>query len=163
MRIFIVAIFLVFSPNLWAQNLVKDCSVTLLSTKSFAVDCDLAKLQLFEARKIENDVILGRATYTVLFRFVVKNPGNFSRLVLNKPVAGAVEECIIQNMYDVGAVALILQSPLPYSGSTMLIDRVRACMKTILSQELLDKIIEDYDLWVKKDGWASIRTIKSDD
>jgi len=120
----------------------------------------LAKLQVFETRKLRDDLILGRATYTVLFRFIVKNPANFSRLVLEKPVAGAVEECIIRNMYDVGAVALVLQSPLPQSGSTMLINRMRACMKTILSQELLDEIIEDYDLWVRKDGWSNIRTIK---
>jgi len=155
-----LTICLFFSPSLWAQDLVNDCSVTLLSSNSFAVDCDLAKLQVFETRKLRDDLILGRATYTVLFRFIVKNPANFSRLVLEKPVAGAVEECIIRNMYDVGAVALVLQSPLPQSGSTMLINRMRACMKTILSQELLDEIIEDYDLWVRKDGWSNIRTIK---
>jgi len=163
MKIFLMAILFIFSPFLCAQNLVKDCSVSILSSNSFAVDCDLAKLQIFETRALNNQLILGRASYTILFRFVVKNPQNFSRLVLEKPVAGAVEECIIQTMYDVGSVATVLQSPLPQSGSTMLINKMRACMSTILSEQLLDKIIEDYDLWVKKDGWINLRTVKSDE
>jgi len=160
MKRFILALSVLFSTSIWAQNLVKDCSISKLSTNSFAVDCDLAKVQIFETQKLREELTLGRANYTVLFRFVVKNPQNFSRLVLEKPVAGAVEECIVQTMYDLGSVALVLQSPLPHSGGRMLIGKMEACMKTILSEQLLEEIIEEFDLWIRKDGWTNLRQVR---
>ena len=163
MHKFILFILLIFCGPLMAQNLVKDCSSTILSNKSFALDCELARLQVFETRTIGNSLILGRGTYTGILRFVVKNPQNFSRLVLEKPVAGAVEECTIRNLYNVGAVTLLMQSPMPHSGGNMLANRIMECMKTILAQQLLDKIIEDINLWIRNDGWVAIREIKSDE
>lgn len=157
----ILAIFFIFSSQVWAQDLVSDCSTTIQSNNAFSLDCVLAKLQVFETRRSGDALILGRATYTALLKFVVKNPQNVSRLVLEKPVAGAVEECTITNLYNVGAVALLLQSPMPHSGGQMLVNRIEECMKTILAQELLDAIIEDIDLWVRNDGWVSIREVKS--
>ncbi len=157
----ILFILLIFSGPLMAQNLVNDCSTSRISNTSFALDCELAKLQVFETRNIGDKLILGRGSYTAVLRFVVKNPQNFSRLILEKSVAGAVEECTIRNLYNVGAVTLLMQSPMPNSGGVMLETRVHECMKTILSKQLLDALIEEINLWVKHDGWVSIREVKS--
>ena len=161
MKKHILFILLIFSGPLMAQNLVKDCSSTLMASQSFALDCELARLQVFETRNIGDKIILGRGTYTGILRFVVKNPQNFSRLVLEKPVAGAVEECTIRNLYNVGAVTLLMQSLMPHSGGTMLANRIMECLKTILAQQLLDDLIEDINLWMRHDGWVAIREVKS--
>ena len=160
---FLLFILMFISGPLMAQNLVKDCSASRISGTSFALDCELAKLQVFETRTSGEKGSRGRGHYTAVLRFVVKNPQQFSRLVLEKPVAGAVEECTIKTLYNVGAVTMLMQAPMPHSGGNMLANRIHECLKTILSPQLLDKLIDVIDLWVKKDQWVSIREVKSNE
>lgn len=131
-----------------------ECSSKILPDKSMSFECILAELSLHEVVREDNKNWLGIGNYVTLMRFYIKNPQIFSKVIIYKSVVGAVEECSIRNLFTFSTALLILQSPSPFPGGNRLKGLFGDCLKSILSEDLLDSLFDDMEFLVNKKSFS---------
>jgi hypothetical protein len=131
-----------------------ECSPKTQPDNSVTLDCILAEISLHETAKEGINTWLGVGSYVAFMRFYVKNPQMFSKIVIYKSVVGAVEECSIRNLFNFSTALLVMQSPSPNPGGMYLKSVFGQCLKTILSEDLLNALFDDMDFKVNKKSFS---------
>lgn len=147
-----ILLIMLFIPLVEAATIpsLPECSSRVLSDKTFVLDCILAEISLHETAIESNKTWLGIGSYVAFMRFYVKNPQLFSKIVIYKTVVGAVEECSIRNIFNFSTVLMVMQSPSPNPGGNYLKGIFANCLKTLLSEDLLNALFEDMDFLTAK-------------
>ncbi len=131
-----------------------ECTPRTQADKSVTLDCILAEISLHETAKEGPNTWLGVGSYVAYMRFYVKNPQMFSKIVIYKSVVGAVEECSIRNLFNFSTALLVMQSPSPNPGGMYLRSVFGQCLKSILSEELLNALFDDMEFLVNKKSFS---------
>lgn len=147
---------ILFFPAIQAATIpsLPDCTSKTGPNNSVYLDCVLAEVSLRETAIESNKLWLGVGNYLAFMRFYVKNPQLFSKIIIYKTVVGAVEECSIRNLFTFSSALLVMQSPSPNPGGNYLKGIFSNCLKTILSEELLDDLFEDMDFLTTKKSFS---------
>jgi hypothetical protein len=151
-----ILFFFLFATILHAATIpsLPECSPKPTLNNVMTLDCILAEISLHETAKEGKDTWLGIGSYTALMRFYVKNPQMFSKIVIYKSVVGAVEECSIRNLFNFSSALLIMQSPSPLPGGNYLRGVFGDCLRTILSDELLNALFDEMEFLVQKKSFS---------
>ena len=133
-----------------------ECFTKTLPDKSVTLDCILAELSLHETEKEinTNKIWLGIGSYVAYMRFYIKNPQLLSKLVIYKTVVGAIEECSVKNLFNLSRALLIMQSPSPNPGGNYLKGVFVECLKSLLSEELLNDVFRDMEFSLNKKSFS---------
>jgi len=155
-----IILMLFFFPILHAATIpsLPECSPKVHANKTVTLDCILAEISLHETATESNKNWLGIGSYVAFMRFYIKIPDLFSKIVIFITVVGAVEECSVRNLFNFSAVLLVMQSPSPNPGGNYLKGIFSECMKTLLSEDLLDALFDDMDFLATKKSFSR-RTI----
>jgi hypothetical protein len=153
MKIFLMMLFFPLAQAATIPSL-PECSPRIAADKSVTLDCILAEISLHETAREANKNWLGIGSYVAFMRFYVKNPDLFSKLVIYKTVVGAVEECSVRHLFNFSTVLLIMQSPSPNPGGNYLKGIFGECLKTLLSEDLLDALFDDMDFLTTKKSFS---------
>lgn len=147
---------LIFFPLVHAATApsIPECSTKVWPDKTVTLDCILAEISLHETAMESNKNWLGIGSYVALMRFYVKNPERFSKIVIYKTVMGAVEECSIRNLFNFSSALMIMQSPSPNPGGNYLKGVFKECLRSLLSDDLLDSLFEDLDFLATKKSFS---------
>ena len=151
-----IIFFFLLSSFLYAAQVpsLPECSPKTQADNSVTLDCILAEISLHETAKEGQNTWLGVGSYVALMRFHVKNPQMFSKIVIYKSVVGAVEECSIRNLFNFSSALLVMQSPSPLPGGMYLRGVFGECLKSILSEELLNALFDDMTFLVNKKSFS---------
>ncbi len=151
-----ILFILFFSSSIFSATVpsLPECTPKTLPDKTVTLDCVLAEITLHETVKEGNINWLGVGNYVAFMRFYVKNPQIFSKIVIYKSVVGAVEECSVRNLFSFSRALLIMQSPSPNPGGNYLRGVFGECLRTILSDDLLNTLFEDMEFLVNKKSFS---------
>jgi hypothetical protein len=157
-------IFLLFFKSAFGLDpTLPYCHTVVFPNGYLALDCSLAEVSVREKQTVNNAIYLGTANYSVTMRFYIKNPRDFSRIVIQKPIMGAVEECSVQNLFNLTQAVRVLSSPSPGAGGKALKEIMENCMRNILAPRLMDEMVEDIVFLSERKNFQRGPQVKSPD